>query len=325
MEQKLTVGIDLGGTNLECGIVTQQGTVLHRITQRTFPERGPEPVLDDIAKLIETVVGEAGASSDEVVGIGIGAPGPLSHRDGIIYKAANLPGWEHVRVPRGIIRRVGLPATLENDGNAAAYGEFWAGAGKGINNMVALTLGTGVGAGALIDGELVHGHFENALELGHTVVDPGGRLCSCGQRGCLEQYCSASSLGRHALEALQRGTQSSLASCAGAGQTLGSHEVADAARGGDELACGIWDEACHFLAIGCINVQHSFNPERIVLGGGMSRAGDFLLDRVHHHLDALKWRLHDDLPDVVIGHLDNNAGVIGAAGCAWRCYADGVW
>jgi len=323
--QKLTVGIDLGGTNLECGIVTEQGTVLHRATRRTQPERGPEPVLDDMAGLIESVIGQVGASPDEVVGIGIGAPGPLSHRDGIIYKAANLPGWENVRVPRGIIKRVGLPATLENDGNVAAYGEFWAGAAKGVNNMLAITLGTGVGAGALIDGELVHGHFENALELGHTIVDPGGRPCSCGQHGCLERYCSASSLGRQAVEEMERGTESSLAEHVEAGRPLGSRAVADAARGGDELACRIWDDACHFLAVGCVNVQHTFNPQMIVLGGGMSRAGDFLLDRVRYHLDALKWHLHDDLPEVVIGQLDNNAGVIGAAGCALRSYTDGVW
>ena len=319
------MGIDLGGTNIECGIVTEQGTVLHRVTRPALPERGPERVLDDMAEMTEVVAHDIGASHDEVIGIGIGAPGPLSHRDGIIFKAANLPGWENVRVPRGIMKRVSLPATLENDGNAAAYGEFWAGAGKDVRSMVAFTLGTGVGAGAIIEGELLRGHFENALELGHTIVDPGGRPCSCGQRGCLERYCSASSLGRRAVEEIERGAKSSLAEHIQAGQALGSLPVVEAARAGDALAGRIWDDACRFLAIGCINVQHTFNPERIVFGGGMSRAGDFLLDRVRIHLDAQKWHLHTDLPQVVIGQLDNNAGVIGAAGCALRCYVDGVW
>ncbi|MFH0982925.1 MAG: ROK family protein [Planctomycetota bacterium] len=323
--QKLIVGIDLGGTNLECGIITEQGTVLHRVTRPARPERGPEPVLDDMAGLIEAVIGEVGASHDDVIGIGIGAPGPLSHRDGIIYKAANLPGWENVRVPRGIIRRVGLPTTLENDGNAAAYGEFWAGAGRGVSTLVALTLGTGVGAGAIVEGELLHGHFENALEVGHTIVEPGGRLCMCGQRGCLEQYCSASSLGRRAVEEIERGVKSALAALVKPGEPLGSLPVCEAARAGDALAGRIWDDACRFLAIGCINIQHTFNPQRIVLGGGMSRARDFLLERVHAHVNAEKWHLHTDLPEVVIGQLDNNAGVIGAAGCALRCYVDGVW
>ncbi len=325
MAQKLALGIDLGGTNLECGIVTEQGTVLHRATRPALPERGPAPVLDDMAELIETAIRQVGASPDEVVGIGIGAPGPLSHRDGVIYKAANLPGWENVHLLRGIIKRAGLPATLENDGNAAAYGEFWAGAGKGANTMVAFTLGTGVGAGAIIKGELLHGHFENALELGHTIVDPGGRPCSCGQRGCLEQYCSARSLGRRAMEEIERGAKTSLTERVEPGKSLGSLPVAEAARAGDALACRLWDDACRFLAIGCVNVQHTFNPQRIVLGGGMSRAGDFLLDRVRFHLDAQKWHLHSDLPEVVLGQLDNNAGVIGAAGCALRSYADGVW
>ena len=325
MAQRLALGIDLGGTNLECGIVTEQGTVLHRATRPALPERGPAPVLDDMAELIETAIRQVGASPDEVVGIGIGAPGPLSHRDGVIYKAANLPGWENVRLLRGIIKRVGLPATLENDGNAAAYGEFWAGAGKGANTMVAFTLGTGVGAGAIIEGELLHGHFENALELGHTIVDPGGRPCSCGQRGCLEQYCSARSLGRRAMEEIERGAKTSLTARVEPGKSLGSLPVAEAACAGDALACRLWDDACRFLAIGCVNVQHTFNPQRVVLGGGMSRAGDFLLDRVRFHLDAQKWHLHSDLPEVVLGQLDNNAGVIGAAGCALRSYADGVW
>ncbi len=325
MAQKLALGIDLGGTNLECGIVTEQGTVLHRATRPARPERGPAPVLDDMAELIETAIRQVGASPDEVVGIGIGAPGPLSHRDGVIYKAANLPGWENVHLLRGIIKRVGLPATLENDGNAAAYGEFWAGAGKGASTMVAFTLGTGVGAGAIIKGELLHGYFENALEVGHTIVDPGGRLCSCGQRGCLEQYCSARSLGRRAMEEIERGAKTSLTERVEPGEPLGSLPVAEAARAGDALACRLWDDACRFLAIGCINVQHTFNPQRVVLGGGMSRAGAFLLDRVRFHLDAQKWHLHNDLPEVVLGQLDNNAGVIGAAGCALRSYADGVW
>ncbi len=325
MRQKLIVGIDLGGTNLQCGIVTDQGAVLHRATRPSRPERGPEPVLDDMAKLVESVIREIGASHDEVLGIGIGAPGPLSHRDGLIYKAANLPGWVNVRVPRGIIKRVSLPATLENDGNAAAYGEFWAGAGKDVRSMIALTLGTGLGAGAIIDGEIHHGHFENALELGHTIVEPDGRPCMCGQRGCLEQYCSASSLGRQAVREIEQGAKSSLTDRVVPGQPLGSLPVVEAARAGDPLASRIWDDACRFLAIGCINLQHTFNPERIVLGGGMSRAGGFLLDRVRFHLEARKWHLHNDLPDVVIGRLDNNAGVIGAAGCALRCYQDGVW
>lgn len=325
VRQKLTIGIDLGGTNLECGIVTEQGTVLHRDTRPAKPERGPDPVLDDMADLIETVIAEIGISHDEVVGIGIGAPGPLSHRDGVIFKAANLPGWENVRVLRGIIKRVSLPATLENDGNAAAYGEFWAGAGKNVNTMVAFTLGTGLGAGAIIEGELLHGHFENALEVGHTIVELDGRPCSCGQRGCLEQYCSASSLGRRATEEIERGAESSLAQHIEPNKPLGGVHVADAARSGDPLACRIWDDACRFLAIACINMQHCFNPERIVLGGGMSRAGDFLLDPIRLHLDTRKWNLHSDFPEIVIGQLDNNAGVIGAAGCALRCYADGVW
>ena len=325
MTQKLTVGLDLGGTNLECGIVTEQGTVLHRATRPAEAARGPEPVLDDMAELIEIVIKEVNASFDDVVGIGIGAPGPLSHRDGVIYKAANLPGWENVRVPRGVIKRVGLPATLENDGNVAAYGEFWAGAGRGMRSIIALTLGTGVGAGAVIEGELLHGYFENALEIGHLIVEPNGRPCSCGQRGCLEQYCSASCLGRRAVEEVAAGAQSVLADQITPGKALGSLPVVEAARGGDELACKIWDDACRFLAVGCINMQHAFNPQRVVLGGGMSRAGGFLLDRVMFHIEAQKWHLHTDLPEVVIGQLDNNAGVVGAAGCAWRCYADGAW
>jgi glucokinase len=323
--RKLAVGIDLGGTNLECGIVNDQGLVLHRATSPTNPERGADKVLDDAAALIENAIRAVGAAHDQIVGVGIGAPGPLSHRDGVIYRAANLPGWQNVLVPRRVTERVLLPATLENDGNVAAYGEWWVGAGQGVKSMVALTLGTGLGAGAVVDGQVVRGHFENALEVGHTIVEPGGRLCACGQRGCLEQYCSATGLRGRVKEALEVGEESSLADRIEQDELLGGFPVVEAARAGDPLAMRVWDDACRLLAVGCINIQHTFNPERIVLAGGMSRAREFLLDRVLDHVRRQKWSLHSDIPEIVIGQLDNNAGVIGAAGCALRAYAEGVW
>ena len=323
--EKLIVGVDLGGTNLKCGLVNEEGRVLHRAALPSLPARGAEPVLADMAALIEAAIKSVGASHDEVIGVGIGAPGPLSHRDGVIYKAANLPGWENVRVRRGIIERVGLPATLENDANAAAFGEFWVGAARGVCNTVALTLGTGVGAGVILEGELLRGHFENAAELGHMIVQPNGLACSCGQSGCLEQYASPGGISRRAGDEIAAGAKSSLADELTRRPSLSGKLVAEAAQAGDALAKRLWDEACRYLAIGCINVQHAFNPERIVLAGGMSRSGDALLDPLRKHVAALKWQLYDDVPDIVIGGLGDDAGVIGAAGCAFKCYKDGKW
>ncbi len=324
MVAKYALGIDLGGTNIKVAVVDGDGHIIQKDSIPTGVEHGPEAVMDNMARVALEAIDLAGMAKSDFIGIGIGSPGPLSHRKGIIYKAANLHGWQNVALPAGISRRTGMRSTLDNDANAAAFGEFWAGAGRGVRDMVMLTLGTGVGSGVIHNGEMVRGHFENAGELGHMIVVPGGRACGCGQAGCLEQYASAANVGRRVMEEIQRGVDSSLAASVGAG-TIGSAEVCAAAQAGDALSIRIWDEACYYLAIGCVNIQHAFNPARIVLAGGMSKAGAFLTDGVQKHFVALRWNLLDDFPEIAIAELGNDAGVVGAARLAWEAESCGQW
>jgi glucokinase len=325
MGEKLALGLDLGGTNITGALATSEGKIAAITRRKTQASRGSGPVIEDMAEMVEHLIASQGISRDDVIGLGVGAPGPLSHRDGIIFKMANLPGWTNVRLRRALLERTGLPTILDNDANVAAFGEFWMGAGKGVRQMVALTLGTGIGSGVIIDGEILRGHFENAAELGHLIVHARGRPCTCGQRGCLEQYASAANLTRHCVELIREGRESSLSAILEKGGELGAKEVVEAAKEGDPLAAEVWDEACYFLAIGCINVQHSFNPQMLVLSGGMSKAGDFLLSRVRRYAREHGWKLCDDQPEISISVLGDDAGVLGAAGIAWAARNSGVF
>ncbi|UCG15955.1 MAG: ROK family glucokinase [Phycisphaerales bacterium] len=325
MARQYAIGVDLGGTTVRIALVNHEGHVRHAESYRSQATRGPEPLMDDMAAWILEVIDAGRATRDDVVGVGIGSPGPLSPSRGIVFKAANLPGWVNVPLCRAMRERTGLPTVMDNDGNLAAFGEYWAGAGKGVENIVMLTLGTGIGAGVVVNGELLHGHFENAGELGHTIVVPDGRRCSCGQRGCLEQYASAANVGKRVAEAIRNGEPSRLAGLVEEGVTFGSRKVVEAAGEGDVLAARIWDEACYYLAIACVNIQHAYNPSRIVMAGGMSKAGAFLVEAVRRHFKLLTWDLHDDSPDIRIAVLGDDAGVIGAAGWAWKAEDEGRW
>ncbi len=324
MGDKVAAGLDLGGTNVRAAFVAADGKIIKDVSRRTQPERGPGPVIEDMAEMLEQLINDLDISRDDIIGLGVGAPGPLSHRDGIIYKSANLPGWQNVRIRRGLLERTGLPTVLDNDANTAAFAEFWVGAGKGVREMVCLTLGTGIGSGVIIGGEVLRGHFENAAELGHMIVHADGRQCSCGQRGCLELYASASNLAKYCMEEVQAGADSSLAELLERNDTFTAQDVCEAAKAGDELAVKYWDQACRYLAIGVINAQHSFNPQLLVLAGGMTKAGDFLLSRVKRHAREQAWKLFDDAPDITISVLGNDAGVIGAAGIAWAARDSGL-
>ena len=318
MASSIAIGIDLGGTNLKVAVVDRGGSVR---AQRTCPvdaARGPGAVIADVVGTVDTVLATLSLDRSDLIGVGLGAPGPMNLGQGRIIRAANLPGWHDVPIRDQLSDAIGLPVVFDNDGNAAAFGEFWVGAGRDVSDMVMFTLGTGIGAGVIIDGALLHGHFDNAAELGHMIVVADGLPCSCGQHGCLEQYASAGNVSKRARAAVDAGERSALADLARAGDEIDAADVAQCAKAGDALALRLWDEACRYLAVACGNVQHAYNPACVILGGGMSGAGDFLLDRVRACLDERKWLLHDDLPTVKVAALGYDAGVIGAAGLAWQ-------
>ncbi len=322
---KYCVGIDLGGTNLKAGLVDGDGKVLSKFSVPAGIEKGTEHVVSTIAGAVERAIRDGGARTEDVVGVGIGSPGPMSHRRGLVINPGNLPCMKNVPLRDEITKRTGLRSTLENDANAAAWGEYWAGAGKGVRDMVMFTLGTGVGGGVIHNGNLLRGHFENGGELGHIIVQPGGRQCSCKQYGCVEAYSSASNLAARMAEEIRAGKPSSLKAMLDRGEEIRAEHVERAALAGDKLAEMIWDDACRYLGIACVIMQHTTNPERIVFAGGMINAGQPLLDRIRGHFRKQTWVLLDDFPEIMFATLGDDAGMIGAAGCAWHAHETGDW
>ncbi len=318
MSESVAVGIDLGGTNVKVALVDVRGRIKARWVSPLDPAESPSVTVREIVATIDSLLAEAGLSRLDLAGVGIGAPGPMDLRRGRIVKAANLPAWHDVPIRELMSDALIQPVVFDNDGNAAAYGEHWAGAGRGSDDMVMLTLGTGIGGGVILGGRVLHGHFENAAELGHTIVAVNGAPCTCGQRGCLEAYASARAVAQRASAALAQGESSTLRKVADDNLNVQAVTVAQHARGGDSLARRVWDDACLHLAVACVNVQHAYNPARIVLGGGLSRAGDLLLDGVREHFARQKWSLHDDLPTIELAALGYDAGLIGAAGLGWH-------
>ncbi len=325
MAQRYCVGVDLGGTNIKAGLLDEGANVKSKFSVPTEIERGTEQVIDNIVAAAERAVTEAGVDRREVVGIGIGSPGPLSHRRGLIINPGNLPCLKNVPIRDIVHQRTGIHTTLENDANAAAWGEYWAGAGAGVSDLVMFTLGTGVGGGVIVDGRMLRGSFENGAELGHMIVQPGGRRCSCAQHGCVEAYSSAYFLARRAEELIADGRSSSLKTRVDAGEMLLAEHIVDAAKSGDTLAAEVWDDACRYLAIATVTMQHITNPQRVVLAGGLIAAGDFLLEPIRRHFQKLTWNLLNDFPDIRFAILGNDAGFIGAAGCAWEASRTGDW
>ena len=316
--QDLAVGIDIGGTNTRIGLVDRTGVLRRSVNIPTETQAPAGDFLHQLASQSLHLLDQAAVARDRVAGIGVGCPGPLSPSRGVVFGPANLPTWKDVAVCRALSEKTSLPVVLDNDANAAAWGEYQAGAGRGVRDLVLLTLGTGIGGGVITGGRLLHGHFENAAELGHMIVVPAGRACNCGQRGCLEAYASAHQTARRAEEALAGQPHSFLRPVLEETGRLVCEDVVAAARQGDDLAGRIWEETCQCLAVACVNLQHAFNPARIILGGGMAGSGDILLTPVRQALARLTWKLCDDRPEIVLAELGNDAGLIGAAGLVFE-------
>lgn len=316
MSGNFTIGIDLGGTNIKGGVCDASGVQIVRRTTETGAERGVEPVIARMVELVDKLLSDAGLGKSDLRAIGIGAPGPMSHSAGVILNAPNLPGWVNVPLRAKFREATGRPVVLENDANAAAFGEFIAGAAKGHRDIVMLTLGTGVGGGIVLDGQLRRGATDSAGEIGHLIVVADGRPCPCGQGGCLERYASANALAERVAQAVRVGEDSSLRDRIEAGQPIDARDVDRAAAAGDALASRIWDEACRYLAIAAINLHNLLNPELIVLGGGLTRAGPRLLDPIEKHIEEQRWRITPDRPRLVLATLGDDAGTIGAAALA---------
>lgn len=313
-----TIGIDIGGTNIKSGLLDAQQRILSARTIETLSEAGFEACLVRILALIDELISAAGLSKPQIGCIGVGVPGPLSHARGVVLNAPNLKGWVNIPLRDRLQEGAGLRCVIENDANCAAFGEFRMGAGVGTRDMVMLTLGTGIGGGIVLGGQLVRGHFDSAGEIGHTIVDPDGRACPCGQRGCLERYASANAVAERFAEAVLADPKadSPLAQAVRRGVAVDSADVLAARNGGDALAARIWGEMTQFLGIACVNLQHILNPELIVLGGGLVNAGADLLEPVRQQFGRFQWRMCPDFPRIELATRGEQAAVFGAAALA---------
>jgi glucokinase len=294
------LGLDIGGTKLAAGVVDRKGGVHSFLVEPSRAGEGPGPTLERLFELGRRAVEESGIAWPAIEAVGIGCGGPLDSERGILIAPPHLPGWRDVPVRDLAERAFGLPTTLENDATAAAAGEHRWGAGAGASNMVYLTISTGVGGGVVIDGSLYRGASGNGGELGHVTIDWNGRPCrGCGRRGCLEAYVSGTSIAERAVEA---GLPFSTAA-----------EVSEAARAGDPGAVALWDETVEALACGLTSIVNLFEPELVVLGGGVTRSRELLLDPVRAAVRAGAMRPAGDAVDVVLSPFGDRVGVVGAA------------
>jgi len=315
--QHFIIGVDLGGTNIVVGALSDTGDrQIGMRSEPTIAERGVEVVVERMVSMveqtIEAVLRESGGTRDDVLGVGIGAPGPLDRDRGLVVVAPNL-GWRDFPLRDVIADRVRLPATLDNDANCATLGEWWQGAARGARHVVGLTIGTGIGGGIIIDGRLHHGISDVAGEIGHTTIDVNGRYCRCGNYGCLEAYASGPAIAQRALEALERDEISSLPRMVDGDLTrLTAATVYEAAKTGDALARELVRDTATFLGAGIANLLNVFNPDVVVIAGGVTQAGEPLFDPLRAEVRRRAFRPAVDACRIVPGELPGTAGVVGA-------------
>ena len=302
------LGIDLGGINVAAGLVTETGKIVSR---RSVPTpRTPAGVADAIAEHVKGLLTE---TTEKVEYIGLGSPGTIEPDTGMVEYWSNLD-FHHVPLAQMIRDRTGLPVLMENDAGCAALGEYVAGAGKGSRSMVVITLGTGIGGGAVLNGKLYTGLNHAGLEVGHLVIEHGGRPCTCGRKGCFETYCSATALIREARRAMDAAPHSQLWSLAGEKEKVNGKLVFEAYKQGDDLAAGVVQEFLEYLGDGVVSLVNIFQPEVFAIGGGLAGAGETILGPVREILDHEDYaRSSSRRTRLVKARLGNDAGIIGAA------------
>ncbi len=315
---KFYVGIDLGGLNIKGGVVTEKGKVLSFDSIPTEGQKGRDHVLDRIAMLVHIVREKAGLPREKIAGVGIGSPGPLNIKKGLIYEAPNLPGWVNLPLAAEIRKRAKLSTVIENDANAASLAEAVAGAGKGLPCMLMLTLGTGIGGGIVLGGRVWHGADDIAAELGHISICHSGRRCNCGTIGCVEAYASATAVVKRTQEALKAGARSSLDrggknDLARVGKEDKCGHIFKVAKQGDPLAKKIVADTIVYLATAMASLINTFNPDMIVLYGGMTKAGSQLFGPLRKEVARRCFKVGARRCKIVPSKLGKFAGVIGSA------------
>ena len=313
------IGIDLGGTNIAAGIVNDNFEIICKASIPTGAERSAHEIAADMAGLCHRVCTEAGIDPAEIASVGIASPGIANHDEGIIEYCCNIPSFNKFNVCEAV--KAGFPAThvfVENDANAAAWGEVVAGSARGTKDSIMITLGTGVGGGIIIDGKVISGFNYAGAELGHIVIEVDGVPCGCGRKGCWEAYSSATALIRMTAEKLAeceaQGRETIMADMVAAAGKVSGRTAFDAKRAGDEAGAEVVAKYVHYLAQGLSNIINIFQPEVLSIGGGVSGEGDYLLDML---IPLVRAEVYGQgiVPgtDIRIAALGNDAGIIGGA------------
>jgi glucokinase len=318
----LFVGLDVGGTTMKAGVVDDQGQALSSVSVPTEAYKGQQQGLQRMGQAIRQAISAAGLRPDAIAAIGVATPGTMDIPAGIILDPPNLKPWRNVPVRQHIQEAFHVPTAFQNDANAAAYGEYWVGAGKGMHSMVLFTLGTGVGGGIIIGNLVVEGEHSHGAELGHMKIEmTRPRQCGCGRWGCLEAYASATAVVQRALEALEQpGASSSLHALQREQGGITSKDIFTAAAEGDAVADKIVEDTAYYLAVGATNMLHMLDPDMVVFAGGMIAAGEAFLERIRNHVRQLAFPVPAEKAQLRFAQLGGDAGFIGAAGCGRQLY-----
>lgn len=309
MEKKYVVGVDLGGTKIYTALVDLEGNIIKEKTVETLANEGEQAVMGRIIDTINYVID--GTDKDSIRSIGIGSPGPLDVKNGIIIQNSNLP-FKNFAIVKTIKETYDLPTYLDNDANVATLGEFMFGAGKGTENMVFITASTGIGGGAVLNGKLFRGATGNALEVGHTIVATEGPRCGCGNVGCAEAFGSGTAIGKRAKEAVASNVETTLKNY----EDVTAKEVFKEAANGDRVAKNILETSLTYLGIAVANTITNFDPEKVVIGGGVVNGGDIVIDTIRNVVEERCMAAFVENCTIEKAVLGGKAGVLGAAALA---------
>lgn len=311
---KYWLGIDLGGTNIATGVVDENYNIIGRGKVKTGAGRPVEEICDDIAKAVYMAIDDAKIDKNDLVAVGVGSPGAIVAEKGLVATAENM-GFFNTPLCAMLKERTGFDFYIENDANAAAYGELLAGAGKGKKSFIAVTLGTGVGGGIIIDGKIFAGYNRAGGELGHTVIVKGGQVCGCGRMGCFETYASATALVRQTKAAMTCDRKSLMWELVDNDLSKVSGRTAfDGMRKGDATAKRVVDRYIEYLSVGIVNIINIFQPEMLCIGGGISKEGDNLIKPLMEYITLERYSKNiERQTEICVAKLGNDAGIIGAA------------